>query len=118
MVCRMFGQVLIHLQCKFLCVQASTFPFVQYNYCYGKPCFRQGYRRTDWLFGSWRQTLTFGVLERVDNIAMYALAFRVRGVCTQLKFGLAHFATTGTTAAQLMLLFSEAASLTSDSPRS
>jgi len=49
---------------------------------------------------------------------MYALAFRVRGVCTQLKFGLAHFATTGATAAQLMLLFSEAASLTSDSPRS
>ena len=47
----------------------------------------------------------FGVLEKVDMIATHALAFLVRGVCTDLKFGLAHFATTGITAAQLMPLF-------------
>ena len=41
-------------------------------------------------------------------IATHALAFLVRGVCTELKFGLAHFATTGITAAQLMPLFWEA----------
>ena len=52
--------------------------------------------------------LNFGVLEKVDMIATHALAFLVRGVCTDLKFGLAHFATTGITAAQLMPLFWEA----------
>ena len=41
-------------------------------------------------------------------IATHALAFLVQGVCTELKFGLAHFATTGITAAQLMPLFWEA----------
>ena len=41
-------------------------------------------------------------------IATHALAFLVRGVCTDLQFGLAHFATTGITAAQLMPLFWEA----------
>jgi len=49
--------------------------------------------------------LNFGVLEKVDMIATHALAFLVRGVCTDLKFGLAHFATTGIPAAQLMPLF-------------
>lgn len=39
--------------------------------------------------------LNFGVLEKVDNIAIHALAFLIRGICTELKFGLAHFATTG-----------------------
>ena len=52
--------------------------------------------------------LNFGVLEKVDDITSYALAFLVRGVCTELKFGLAHFATTGATAAKLMPLFWEA----------
>ena len=52
--------------------------------------------------------LNFGVLEKVDMIATHTLAFLVRGVCTDLKFGLAHFATAGITAAQLMLLFWEA----------
>lgn len=52
--------------------------------------------------------LNFAVLEKSDEIATHALAFLVRGVCTELKFCLAHFATTGVTAAQLMPLFWEA----------
>ena len=52
--------------------------------------------------------LNYGVLEKVNEIATHALAFLVRGVCTELKFSLAHFATTGVTAAQLMPLFWEA----------
>ena len=52
--------------------------------------------------------LNFGALEKTDDIATHALAFLVRGVCTELKFGLAHSATTGATAAQLMPLFWEA----------
>ena len=43
--------------------------------------------------------LNFGVLEKVDALASHALAFLVRGICTELKFGLAHFATSGITAA-------------------
>ena len=50
----------------------------------------------------------FGCLAKVDELATHALAFLVRGVCTELKFCLAHFATTGITAAQLMPLFWEA----------
>lgn len=52
--------------------------------------------------------LNYGVLEKVNEIASHALAFLVRGVCTQLKFCLAHFTTTGVTGAQLMPLFWEA----------
>jgi len=52
--------------------------------------------------------LNYSVLEKVDEIATHALAFLVRGVCTQLKFCLTHFATTGVTAAQLLPLFWEA----------
>ena len=52
--------------------------------------------------------LNFGVLEKVDALASHALAFLVRGICTELKFGLAHFATSGITAAQLMPIFWEA----------
>ena len=55
--------------------------------------------------------LNFGVLDRPDTIATHALAFLVRGVCIELKFCLAHFATTGVTAAQLMPLFWEAVSI-------
>ena len=46
--------------------------------------------------------LNFGALEKVDMIASHALAFLVRGVCTDLKFGLAHFATCGSL--QLLLM--------------
>ena len=52
--------------------------------------------------------VNFVLLERVDMIATHALAFLIRGVCTQLKFCLAHFATTGITAAQLFPLFWDA----------
>ena len=52
--------------------------------------------------------LNFGTLEKVDDVTTHALAFLVRGVCTELKFCLAHFATSGVTAAQLMPLFWEA----------
>lgn len=52
--------------------------------------------------------LNYGVFEKDDTIASHALSFLVRGVCTELKFALAHFATTGVTAAQLMPLFWEA----------
>ena len=52
--------------------------------------------------------LNFAALEKVDVIASHALVFLVRGVCTELKFALAHFATTGITAAQMMPLFWEA----------
>ena len=52
--------------------------------------------------------LNFGSLEKIDEIATHALVFLVSGVCTELKFCLAHFATTGVTAAQLMPLFWEA----------
>ena len=52
--------------------------------------------------------LNYGLLEKADEIATHALAFLVRGVCTELKFCLAYFATTGVTAAQVMSLFWEA----------
>ena len=52
--------------------------------------------------------LNFGVLEKVDALASHALAFLVRAICTELKFGLAHFANSGITAAQLMPIFWEA----------
>ncbi|KAK3754384.1 hypothetical protein QZH41_002038 [Actinostola sp. cb2023] len=52
--------------------------------------------------------INFATLEKADGIATHALAFLVRGVCTQLKFCLAHFATEGVTAAQLMPIFWEA----------
>ena len=52
--------------------------------------------------------LNFAALEKVDVIASHALVFLVRGVCTELKFALAHFATSGITAAQMMPLFWEA----------
>lgn len=52
--------------------------------------------------------LNFAVLEEVDDVATHALAFLIRGMCTELKFCLAHFATTGVTADQLMSIFWEA----------
>ena len=52
--------------------------------------------------------VNFTSLEKADELASHALAFLVRGVCTELKFCLAHFATAGVTAAQLMPIFWEA----------
>lgn len=52
--------------------------------------------------------LNYGLLEKADEIATHALAFLERGVCTELKFCLAYFATTGVTAAQFMPLFWDA----------
>lgn len=55
--------------------------------------------------------LNYGVLEKTNEIATHALAFLVRGVCTELKFCRAYFATTGVTAAQMMPLFLEAVAI-------
>lgn len=52
--------------------------------------------------------INFATLDKVDEIATHALVFLVRGVCTELKFSLAYFATTGITSAQLMPIFWEA----------
>ena len=46
--------------------------------------------------------LNFGVLEKFDAVGSHALTFLVCGVCTELKFGLAHFATTGITTANIL----------------
>ena len=46
--------------------------------------------------------LNFGVLEKFDAIGSHALTLLVCGVCTELKFGLAHFATTGITTANIL----------------
>ena len=46
--------------------------------------------------------LNFAVLEKVDDVATHALAFFIRGMCTEVKFCLAHyFATTGVNADQM-----------------
>ena len=52
--------------------------------------------------------VNFATLEKVNDIASHVLVFMVRGVCTELKFGLANFATTSVTAHQLFPLFWEA----------
>lgn len=52
--------------------------------------------------------IIFAALEKVDDIATHALVFLVRGICTELKFCLAHFATKGITTAQLLPIFWEA----------
>lgn len=54
------------------------------------------------------QALNCAVLDKSDDLATHTLAFLVRGVCTELKFCLAHFSTNGVTAAQLMPIFWEA----------
>ena len=51
--------------------------------------------------------LNFAVLEKADEMALHALVFIVRRVCTELKFCIAHCATSGTTAPQMMPLFWE-----------
>ena len=52
--------------------------------------------------------INFATLDKTDAVATHALVFLVRGVCAELKFSLAYFATNGITAAQLMPLFWEA----------
>lgn len=52
--------------------------------------------------------LNCAVLDKSDDLATHALVFIVRGVCTELKFCLAHFSINGVTAAQLMPIFWEA----------
>jgi len=39
--------------------------------------------------------INFGTLDKVDELASHALVFFVRGICTDLKFSLAYFATSG-----------------------
>ena len=52
--------------------------------------------------------VNFATLDKADAVATHALVFLVMGVCTDLKFSLAYFATNGITATQLMPLFWEA----------
>lgn len=52
--------------------------------------------------------LNFGTLEQLNEIASHALVFFITGICTELKFSLAYFATNGVTSHQLMPLFWEA----------
>ena len=55
--------------------------------------------------------INFATLDKVNAIASHVLVFMVRGVCTELKFGLANLATTSVTAHQLIPLFWEAVCL-------
>ena len=52
--------------------------------------------------------VNFATLDKADEIATHVLVFFVRGVCTLLKFSLAHYATNGITSIQLMPIFWEA----------
>ena len=52
--------------------------------------------------------INFGTLQKAVSLASHALVFMVRGICTELKFSLAYFATDGITSYQLMPLFWEA----------
>lgn len=52
--------------------------------------------------------VNFAVLKAEDMVATHALVFLIRGLCTELKFVLAHFATCGITSVQLMPIFWEA----------
>ena len=47
----------------------------------------------------------FACLEKADELVRHALAFIVRGLCTDLKFCLSYFATTSVTAIQIMPIF-------------
>ena len=52
--------------------------------------------------------VNYATLNKIDEVASHAMVFLVRGVCTELKFSLAYFATDGVTSGQLMPLFWEA----------
>ena len=50
----------------------------------------------------------YAVLEKVDEIASHSLVFLIRGICTELNFSLAYFATSSVTAAQMLPLLWDA----------
>ena len=52
--------------------------------------------------------VNYATLDKIDEVASHAMVFLVRGLCTELKFSLAYFATDGVTSGQLMPLFWEA----------
>ena len=52
--------------------------------------------------------VNYATLDKIDKVASHAMVFLVRGVCTELKFSLAYFATDGVTSGQMMPLFWEA----------
>ena len=52
--------------------------------------------------------VNFATLDKHDDVATHAFVFLVRGVCTELKFSLTYFATTGVTSMRTMPLFWEA----------
>ena len=49
----------------------------------------------------------FACQEKADELVRHALAFIVRGLCTDLKFWLAYFATVSVTASQIMPFFGQ-----------
>ncbi|XP_065068883.1 uncharacterized protein LOC135694124 [Rhopilema esculentum] len=55
--------------------------------------------------------LNFGVLEKVDQLATYALMFMVRGLATDLCFNLAYFATKGAVSYEIFAVFWEAVAI-------
>ena len=55
--------------------------------------------------------INFGTLQEVNELATHAFTFFVRGVCTDLNFNLAYFATNSVTSYQLHPLFWEAVSI-------
>ena len=55
--------------------------------------------------------VNFNCFEKQDDLATHTLVFYLRGLSTNLKFSLGHFATNGITAAQLIPIFWEAVSL-------
>ena len=55
--------------------------------------------------------LNFNSFEGQPKLATYTLCFYLRGICTNLKFSLAHFSTSGVKAKQLFPIFWEAVSL-------
>lgn len=52
--------------------------------------------------------INYNTLERCDDLATHALVFLLRGVCTNLKFALAYFATTDVRCEQIFPVFWEA----------
>ena len=55
--------------------------------------------------------LNFNSFDKQSKLATHTLVFYLRGICTNLKYSLAHFATDGVTASQLYAIFWEAVSL-------
>jgi len=74
---------------------------------YVKPCFWQSHWWTDGISWSGDPDIKFGTLEKVDKIASHALVFLMRGICTELKFSLAYFATNGVAQWEAIYFFSD-----------